>query len=40
MLQELIASVQTGIGALPREHFDELRNKMFDEIRQMETTTK
>jgi hypothetical protein len=37
MLQELIASVQTGIGGLPKEHFDELRNKMFQEIRQMDT---
>jgi hypothetical protein len=38
LLKELIESMQTGIGALPKEHFDELRNKMFDEIRQMETT--
>jgi hypothetical protein len=34
LLQELMTSVQTGIGALPKEHFDELRNKMFHEIRQ------
>jgi hypothetical protein len=37
MLKELISSVQTGIGALPKEHFEELRTKMFHEIRQMET---
>lgn len=40
MLKDVIAHLQTGIGALPREHFDELRNKMFHEIRQMETTTR
>jgi len=38
MLKELIASLQTGMGDLPQEHFDELRNKMSHEIRQMETT--
>jgi hypothetical protein len=38
LLKDLIASTQTGIGALPKEHFDELRNKMFQEIREMETT--
>ena len=40
LLKELIESMQTGIGSLPKEHFDELRNKMFQEIRQMDTTTK
>jgi hypothetical protein len=39
LLQELITSMQTGLGALPQEHFDELRNKMFHEIRQMESAT-
>ena len=39
MLQELIESVQTGIGSLPKEHFDELRNKMFQEIQQREVVT-
>jgi hypothetical protein len=38
LLQDLIASVQTGIGALPKEHFDELRNKLFHEIRQLEAS--
>jgi hypothetical protein len=38
LLQDLIASVQTGIGALPKEHFDELRNKLFEELRKLETT--
>jgi hypothetical protein len=39
LLQDLIASLQAGIWALPQEHFEELRNKLFDEIRQMETTS-
>ena len=38
LLQDLMASVQTGIGALPKEHFDELRNKLFEELHQLETT--
>ena len=38
LLQDLISSVQTGIGALPKEHFDELRNKLFEELRKLETT--
>ena len=38
LLQELITSVQTGIGALPKEHFDELRNRLFEELRRLETT--
>jgi hypothetical protein len=32
LLKDLIASLQTGIGNLPKEHFDELRNKLFEEI--------
>jgi len=39
LLKDLIGSMQAGIGALPKAHFEELRNKMFDEIHQMETTT-
>ena len=39
LLKDLIANMQMGINALPQEHFDELRNKMFHEIRQMETST-
>lgn len=38
LLKDLIDSVQMGIGALPQEHFDELRNKLFEELRQLETT--
>ena len=38
LLKDLIASLQSGIGALPKEHFDELRNKLFLEIQQLETT--
>jgi hypothetical protein len=36
-LKEWIESIQTGIGALPKEHFEELKNKMFQELRRMET---
>jgi len=38
LLKEWIESIQMGIGALPKEHFDELRSKMFQEIHHMETT--
>jgi hypothetical protein len=38
LLKDLIESLQSGMGALPKEHFDELRTKMFHEIRQMETS--
>jgi hypothetical protein len=40
LLQDLIASVQTGIGALPKEHFEELRERLFAEVQNLETTTK
>ncbi len=39
LLKDLIASLQSGIGDLPKEHFDDLRNKLFEELRQLETTT-
>ena len=38
LLKDLIASLQAGIGDLPQEHFEELRNKMFEEVRRIETT--
>jgi hypothetical protein len=38
LLKDLIDSIQTGVGALPKEHFEALRNKMFEEIRQLDTT--
>ena len=38
LLKDLIASLQSGIGALPKEHFDELRNRLFHEIQQLEAT--
>jgi hypothetical protein len=38
LLKDLIVSVQTGIGALPKEHFDTLRNNLFHELQQVETT--
>jgi hypothetical protein len=39
LLKDLIASLQTGIAGLPKEHFDTLRNKFFEELRQTETRT-
>ena len=39
LLKDVIDSMQMGIGALPKEHFEELRNKMFQDIRLMETNT-
>lgn len=39
LLKDLIASVQTGIGALPKEHFEALRRKFFEELGQLEKTT-
>lgn len=39
LLKELMESLQSGIGALPKEHFDELRNKLFAEIRKTETNS-
>jgi hypothetical protein len=40
LLRDLIASLQTGIGNLPKEHFDTLRERLFEELRQLESTTK
>ncbi len=40
LLKDLITSLQSGIGNLPKEHFDDLRNKLFEELRPLETTTK
>ena len=36
LLKDLITNMQMGINALPQEHFEELRSKMFQEISQME----
>lgn len=38
LLKDLIAHLQSGIGGLPREHFDHLRDKLFDEVRNLEAT--
>jgi hypothetical protein len=38
LLKDLIAHLQTGIGGLPKEHFDTLRNNLFKELGQLETT--
>jgi len=39
LLKDLIASLQSGIGNLPKKHFDDLRNKLFEELRKLDTTT-
>jgi hypothetical protein len=39
LLKDLMASVQTGIGALPKEHFEELRKRLFAEVQNLEATT-
>ena len=39
LLKDLITSLQSGIGNLPKGHFDDLRNKLFEELRQLETAT-
>ena len=38
LLKGLIASIQTGIGALPNEHFETLRDRLFAELQKLETT--
>ena len=38
LLKDVIASLQTGIGALPQEHFEALRSKFFAELQQLENT--
>jgi hypothetical protein len=38
LLKDLIANMQTGIHALPQEHFEELRERLFAEVRKLETT--
>lgn len=38
LLKDLMSSIQTGIGALPKEHFDTLRNNLFEELKKIETT--
>jgi hypothetical protein len=38
LLSDLILQLQSGIGSLPREHFETLKNKLFEELRQLETT--
>jgi hypothetical protein len=38
LLNDLILQLQSGIGNLPKEHFDTLKQKLFDELRQLETS--
>lgn len=37
LLNDLILQLQSGIGSLPKEHFDRLRERLFNEIRALET---
>ena len=37
LLKDLITHLQSGIGGLPKEHFDTLRNKLLNELHQLET---
>ena len=37
LLKDLIASIQAGVGALPKEHFDHLRDRLFQEVHNLET---
>ena len=39
LLKDLITHLQSGIGNLPKEHFDTLRNRLFEEIQKLETST-
>jgi hypothetical protein len=39
LLKDLIGSMQTGIGNLPAAHFDELRERLFAGVRNLETPT-
>lgn len=39
LLKDLIASLQSGVGSLPKGHFDDLRTKLFEELLQSERTT-
>jgi hypothetical protein len=36
LLKDLIAHLQSGIGNLPREHFEQLRERLFAELRNLE----
>lgn len=38
MLKDLINHLQAGIGSIPKSHFDELKTRLFEEIKQLETT--
>jgi hypothetical protein len=38
LLNDLILDLQRGIGSLPQEHFDRLRERLFNEIHTPETT--
>jgi hypothetical protein len=37
LLKDLIAHLQSGIGALPKEHFDQLKERLLAELRNAET---
>jgi hypothetical protein len=37
LLKDLIAHLQSGIGSLPKEHFEQLKERLFAELRNAET---
>jgi len=39
LLKDVIASMQTGVGNLPKEHFEDLRGKLFAEVQNLEAGT-
>lgn len=38
LMKDLIAHLQSGIGSLPKEHFDQLRERLVIELRNLEAT--
>jgi hypothetical protein len=36
LLKDLIDHLQAGLGSLPKEHFDHLRDRLFEEVRNLE----
>ncbi len=38
LLRDLINHLQAGLGSLPKEHFDHLRDRLFEEVRNLERT--
>jgi hypothetical protein len=38
LLKDLISHLQAGIGSIPKEHFDQLRERLFSEINALEAS--